>query len=511
MKFSRLALLAIIAFVLGVFFRLGNLGHKLYSHDEAYTSLHAAGYTGSEAIDGIWNSRIITRQDIQVFLQPGEEKDIRDTLSALARSQPHESPLYFVFAHYWTRLVDSSPAAMRGLAALLSLFAIPGMFYLSLELFKSQRTALLSVIFISLSPFSILFAQDARPYSLWSSITIVSSAMFLVAIRENKRVFWGLYTLSLAIGFYSHQLFVLVAIAHGCYLISFKELRVERRFLRYIASAFFSVLMFTPWLFQILTRWNQVVRGLDWVSSHIPWFQYLQRWAVIFASPFIDLQFGSGNIIPYLLRVPALLLIGFALFFLIRSTPQRVWVFLVLLIGITTFPFIFSDLLRGGILSIQGRYLIPVNMATIPVVAHLLSEKISVPRAALSIKWYAITAILLAAQIGSALNIFWAETWWTKKLSWNNPEIVHVLNQASNPLLVVYGMAPTDLGDVLALSSMVDEDVKFRLYQEPAIVDISGHFSDIYWFHQTYTTMTENEKRYQITEVVPGILWRIAD
>jgi uncharacterized membrane protein len=511
MKFSRLPLLAITVIALGMFFRLGNLGNKLYSHDEAYTLLHAAGNTGSDAINGIWDGRTITRDDIQVFLQPREEKGIFDTLSALARSQPHESPLFFIFAHYWMRLVGSSPAAMRGLSALLSLFAIPGMYYLSLELFKSQRTALLSAAFISLSPFSILFAQDARPYSLWASMTILSSVVFLTALRKNTRLVWGLYTLSLAIGFYSHQLFVLVAIAHACYFILMKELHTEGRFLRYITYSFFAVVFFTPWLFQILTRWNHVVRGLDWASTHISWFQYIQRWVLIFTSPFLDLQFTPRNIIPYLLRGPVLLLIGYALFFLIRSTPRRIWVFLLLLIGVTTIPFIFSDLLRGGIISIQGRYFIPVNMAMIPVVAHLFTEKLSLSCPKLPIKWYLFVTLLLAAQIGSAFNILWAKTWWTKSLSWNNPQIVQELNQASDPLLVVYGIAPTDLGDMLALSTMVDGDVKFRLYQTPAVVDLSGPFSDIYLFHKNYAKIIEGENSYKIKEVAPNILWRIAN
>ncbi len=122
-----------------------------------------------------------------------------------------------------------------------------------------------------------------------------------------------------------------------------------------------------------------------------------------------------------------------------------------------------------------------------------------------------ITALLLAAQVGSAFNILSAETWWTKNLSSNNPQIVQVLNQASNPLLIVYGMAPTDLGDVLALSSMVDRDVRFRLYQDPAVVDLSGYFSDIYWFHQTYDDFINSDsgKQFQAKEVIPYLLWSI--
>jgi len=117
----------------------------------------------------------------------------------------------------------------------------------------------------------------------------------------------------------------------------------------------------------------------------------------------------------------------------------------------------------------------------------------------------------LAAQIGSAFNIIWAENWWTKKHSWIDPQIGHALNQGSQPLLIVNGLWPTDLGDVLAISFMVNKDVKFMLFQTPTLVDLPKEFSNIYWFHQTYFDSIESEsgKQYQATEVVPYFLWRI--
>jgi uncharacterized membrane protein len=41
---SWIRVLLLTAFTLGVFFRLSGLGNKIYFHDEAYTSLYAAGY-----------------------------------------------------------------------------------------------------------------------------------------------------------------------------------------------------------------------------------------------------------------------------------------------------------------------------------------------------------------------------------------------------------------------------------------------------------------------------------
>ena len=511
MKISRFQLIVLTIFALGVIFRFSGLGNKIYSHDEAYTSLRAAGYTGSEAINAIWDGKVKTRDDIQLFLKPSGLKDVFDTISVVARSEPQLSPLYFIFAHYWMRWIGASPAAMRGLAALLSLFAIPGMYWLSLELFKSRRTALVSAALISLSPFGILFAQDARPYSLWASLALLSSAAFLAAIRKNKNFVWGIYSLSIIIGIYTHLMFALVVIAHGLYLVAVKESRLEGRFFRYLVASFLTLLAFTPWLYQIFIHWNNMIARIGWSNNEIPWLQYIQRWIMIFTSPFIDLYFSPRNIIPYILRLPVLLLMGYSVYFLVVKTPKRIWAFPLLLIGVSTLPFFLLDLFRGGILSTQGRYYVIDSVAIIPIIAFLLVDKLSVPRPNAQFKWYLITALLVAAQLGSAFNILWAETWWTKKLTWNDPQMGHVLNEASNPILIVDGLAPTDLGDILALSYEVDEDVEFMLYQKPTVVELPEDYTNIYWFHQTYKNLINSEsgKQYEATEVVPYLLWHI--
>jgi uncharacterized membrane protein len=512
MKLSRSQLILIAFFALGVYFRLSGLGNMIYSHDEAYTALRAAGYTGSEAIDTIWTGKEITRDDIQFFLRPNANKTAFDTLSVVAKSEPQLSPLYFLFAHYWMRIIGSSASAMRGLSALLSLFAIPGIYWLSLELFKSRKTALVSAVLISLSPFSILYAQDARPYSIWASLTLLSSAAFLAALRKNSKSAWVVYGLSVIVGLYSHQLFALVGMAHGLYLILVKEARQERSFSRYLIASSVAFLVFIPWFVQMFFHWDNMIARISWSNTEFPLSLYIQRWVMIFASPFIDLYFDQGNILPYILRLPVLILIGYALYFLVVSSPKPVWAFLLLLLGVTALPLFLSDLSRGGILSIQGRYLVSTNVLTLSVVSHLVVEKISSPGEKISHRrWYMITALLLVAQLGSAVNILLSETWWTKKLTLNDPQVAHVLNKDIRPLLIVYGLAPTDLGDILALSYSVDEDVQFKLYQEPAVVEPPIGFSNIYWYHRNYHDFTDShsERQYRAKEVVPLLLWRL--
>lgn len=506
-----LPILLLIAFSLGVFFRFNRIGYKNYSHDEAYTSLRAAGYTGGEVFASIWDGRSITTADIQKFLQPATDKNIFRTLSIIANYEPQTAPLFFLLAHYWMRLVGYTPAAMRSLALVFSLMCIPGMYWLSHELFQSQRTALLSTVIIALSPFHILYAQDARPYSLWALITILSSAALLRAMRKDQKLNWGIYALTLVIGMYSQQLFALVAVVHGIYFVSLRTTRWKHNYAGYLSASFLALIFYTSWLYQLIIHWEQAAKRTDWVNFQLPWYRYIQRWALIFTSPFIDLDFTSGNLIPYILRAVVIALVLCALVFLILHTSRQVWSFVLLMLIIPSGALIIPDIILGGIRSINGRYFVPVNIATILAVAYLLAIKLDHSSSSSQTKWKLITGLLLIAGFVSNVNISTAETWWNNELGRIRPEFIHVLNESDHALLIVSGHHPTNLGDILALSLEVDQDVRINLYQDPADIEFSTSHATVFWFPSTTNQVQEIslEKQLRVREVIQHTLWRI--
>src|SRR5207248_4961479 len=94
----------------------------------------------------------------------------------------------------------------------------PGLYWLCRELFGCSRTAWMAVALLAVSPFHVLYAQEAREYSLWTVAILLSSAALLRAARLQTRRTWWAYAASVALGLYSHTLFVLVAGAHGAYM-----------------------------------------------------------------------------------------------------------------------------------------------------------------------------------------------------------------------------------------------------------------------------------------------------
>ena len=121
---------------LGIFLRFVNIDHKVYWHDEVYTSIRISGYTGDEVGREIFTGKIIGIQKLQKYQQISSDKGLDDTIKALCE-HPEHPPLYYLIARLWIQLFGSSVATIRSLSAIISLLAFPCIYWLCRELFDS--------------------------------------------------------------------------------------------------------------------------------------------------------------------------------------------------------------------------------------------------------------------------------------------------------------------------------------------------------------------------------------
>lgn len=505
-------ILLFTALGLGVFFRVAGLGNKMYSHDEAYTSLYAAGYDKNDVVIGVRDGKDHTIEEIQQFLKPGRDKSISETLSSIF-SGPQQAPLFFLLAHYWIRLIGYTPAAMRGLAVLFGILSIPAMYWLSGELFQSRRAALLSTALFALSPFHILFAQDARYYSLWTLATLLSSAALLYAMRRNDTGAWLLYSLTLILGVYSHQLFILVALVHGSYFAALFLLHHRREYRGFLSACLLAFLACTPWLYVMIKYWDSAAGNMEWVNQQIPWHRYIQNWALIFSSPFIDLDLTSGNLIPYLLRALFLVLIGYSFVFLIMQGSKQEKLFLLLMAIIPAGAFIVPDMLLGGIRSVSGRYFVPVNIVTILVVAYFIVKRLDQSSPNTDVKWRAAIGLLMVTSIFSNLNSLQADTWWNKELGRVRPDFIREIDKEQALLIVSTGYHGNTIGDVLLLSLEVDADVHFRLLLTPESIEDIGNYDLVFWFPGSSKEVQRISEKdgLKVKHILADTLWQIEE
>ncbi len=102
--------------------------------------------------------------------------------------------LYYLLLRGWIRL-GSSEFAIRSLSVVAGVVAIPAIYLLGTRLFgpKAGRVA---ALLLSVHAFHIRYSQEARAYSLFMLLAILSSLLFLCSLDRPTRSNWAAYVLS---------------------------------------------------------------------------------------------------------------------------------------------------------------------------------------------------------------------------------------------------------------------------------------------------------------------------
>jgi uncharacterized membrane protein len=467
--------LIVLLIATGVVLRFVNLDRKVYWADEAYTSLRISGYTEREFIRTAFTGDRLTVAELQRYQHPTSAKTWGDAFRAFRGNAEH-SPLYFLLARVWVQFWGSSIATIRALSACISLLAFPALYWLCRELFASRPVTAVALAFLAISPLHILYAQEARQYSLWTVTTLFSGAALLWTLRTQTRRSWSVYALSIALGLYSHLLFALVAIAQAVYVAVQEKWRLSKVTLAYLLSTLAGVTLFLPWLIVAFLNLERIQKTTASLNLRNSLSHVFDRWFLNLNLVFVNQDLGSANLI--LVAIAAV-----ALWFLCSTAPRRTWLFVLLLVAVTSLPLAFPDLVMGGQRSLRVRYLIPCYLGVQIAIAYLLTT--------LSIHWRGwqqsigrvlLVALLVASLMGCLLSVD-AEVWWNKSRVRTSyfPGVARIINQANRPL-VVSDAVPID---ILSFSHELKPNVQLQLARIPGKIRIAENVKRLYLFNSS--------------------------
>jgi uncharacterized membrane protein len=482
--------LIIILLVIGIFFRFANLGGKVYWIDEAYTSLRMSGYTESEFIQQVADAQIRDTQYLQKFQRLNSEKTVVDTVKGLAVEEPQLAPLYFITTRFWLQLFGDSVAVTRSMSAFFSLLALPCMYWLCGELFDSSLTAWLAVSLLAVSPFQIVYAQEARSYSLFVLVILLSSAALLRGMRLKTNSSWAIYATTVAVGFYSHLLFALVALGHGIYVALSEKFRFNKNLIAYILASIAGFIAFLPWMIVYLQNSHQAGDKTGWQSADTSLTKLMINWVLNIARQFFDLGVYSNlprlySILSVPIILTLLIIVGYSIYWLLIHSQKRVWLFVMTLTCVTVATFLPADLILGGRRSIETRYMIPCYLGMQIAVAYLFGSKITSPQVTMQLQklWRLALAVVLSIGIVSCCLYLPADSWWNKDRSYINIPIARTVNSASRPLVVtdLWQYSVDSIGNLLGLSYRLDPQTKF-LVLPPKILKIPPDFNEIFLY-----------------------------
>jgi uncharacterized membrane protein len=504
--------LIVILLVAGVFFRFVNLGDKVYWHDETLTSLTISGYRWAEMIEQVFDGSEIGIEDLQKFQRTNPEKGLIDTVSSLAVDFPEHPPLYYAIAHLWNSFFGNSPAVTRSLSAFFSLFAFPSIYWLCLELFESSLVGWIAIAILAVSPFHMLYAQEAREYSLWTVAILLMSASLLRSLRVKNKSSWAIYATTVTLGLYTYPFSALVVIGHGIYVLISESFRITKTLIAFAIAAIAGFLAFAPWIIVILTNPGSLPAS-SWTSQKMAILSLIQIWIGNLSRIFFDLNLDSKSQLIYTVAptLLVLILIGYSLYFLCRTTSKNIWLFVLTLIVFNALSLILPDLILGGRRSSVSRYMLPSYLGIQLAVAYLINAKTSVLSFSRRM-WQIIVLVIISSGFISCAVSSQAETWWNKKNSHNNPQTARIINAATRPLLVSsnYNLNP---GELLSLSYLLDPKVRLLLVLDPNIPKLPDGFSDVFVFNPSkklrYTLVGDKKQKLEQVYPAQARLWRI--
>jgi uncharacterized membrane protein len=502
----------ILALLLGVLFRFINLDQKPYGNDEAATLLRLSGSRDKEVLDRFSDGHETSVVVLQQYQRLRPERGLMDTVYSL-ESEPQHVPAYFALARLWAQWFGTSATAIRSLPALMSLLLFPCLYWICRELFGSALTGWTAMALVAVSPLHVAYAQEARPYALFSVAIVLSSAVFLRAMRVHTTLSWGLYAATVAFGLYAYLLSGLVVIGHGIYVATLERFRVSKRLLAYVFASLLGLVAFAPWLLVVIRHRSAAEQTLAWQSGGTSLLSYVQSWAFDFGRVFFDLGEVSYTLdrldLLYLipLTVGLLSLPGYSLYFLCRYTPRRVWLFIVTLVGCTAFALVLTDLGFGRQMSVNSRYLMACYLGIQLAVSYFLAMQVSLsPIRLWRQRLGALTVLVLVlGGLVSCAVMSQADVWWTKLMSGaHNPSVARTINQARRPLVL-----SDDLVRLLSLSHLLEPKVTFRLsHQANPTITTTDRDVFVYAPSQALREALQDTHRVELVDR-HGKLWRL--
>lgn len=499
LRILKAVLLLIV--ILGLLFRLTNIEQKFYWDDEVLTSLRISGYTPPEVVQEVYNGQITSVADLEQYKYPNSEQDLTDTLQALM-AHPEHPPLFYLMERFWVQWFGNSVTVIRSLPILISFLTFPCLYWLCIELFESSLVGWVAMAIIAVSSLHVLYAQEAREYSLWTLTILLSNATLLRAMKLKTPLSWVGYTGTLILGLYSHLLFFLTMISQGIYVLGSEGWRLGKLGIRYGQTTLISLLVFVPWIGVIIHHRDQIQRTMSAVDRPEELSHLIDVWFRNANLAFFSADLGSFNVVPLIFAI-------YLLYFVDRYAPRKVRLFSLTLIGVTAAAIILPDLLLGGTRSTRLRYLTPCFLGLQITAAYFFSTQIRVIKTWKQRSWRIILILVLSTSIlGCLLDA-------QEQITWNKGDsnakhylyITQLINQAPQAL-VISDAVPTDRDPsairLLKLSYELEPEVSLLLTTSSDTLKVPDQFRNLFLFYPSEALLNFFNRRteYQPVQVI---------
>lgn len=514
MRLKWLIFFSLFILTLGILFRFSNLGAKFYWGDEVATSLVISGHTPTEIRQEIYNTDgPIGVQDLTKYQELTASNDWLDSVAFLAQDDPQHTPIYYVIARFWAQAFGTSPSIIRSLSVVISLLVFPCIYWLSGLLFEEKMVGWVAVLITAVSPFHLAYAQEARPYTLFIVITLMSCITLLRAMKSQTVFKWGAYVLSGTACLYTSLFGVFVLLAHAAYVLMLQGTKLTQKTINYLGSCCAIALLFSPWVFVILNNASEDNTAANWLARDTSLVEFLIELASSLTryTAYIFYKAGDSIVLDFAYLLIFILVI-YSFFYLYKKTPKSTWLFLFTLAIFTALPLILIDIFLGMKISTINRYLIPTYLGIQLSVSYFISTQIKTQDGSRNWRpkfWSAILALIVLLGIRSSVAYISTENVWNKG-GYTSVYMSEVINQSGAPVI----LSDVEPYKTIALANILRPEAKFYLLDDFEGLDwknLSQNFSDVFLWPNFENEMQANVPSVYRVEIGirPIPLWKM--
>jgi mannosyltransferase len=185
-------------------------------------------------------------------------------------------PLYYWTLKIWTGLFGSGELGMRSMSVFFAVATIVTMYFLARRLF-GRKIALISVLFLSVSPMLIRYADEARMYTM-AAFFVFSATYALVnatqASKDSRRRWWIVYGILVGLGMWTHYFTAFAWLAHWAWRawltyaknISLKTWWKQFFTKQWVLAYVIAVAVYIPWLYFMIKQLGVVQATGFWIG-----------------------------------------------------------------------------------------------------------------------------------------------------------------------------------------------------------------------------------------------------
>jgi uncharacterized membrane protein len=442
------ALVAICAIVmlLGAGLRFVGLDSKVFSNDEATTSVHVSGHTIAQFAQDTFDGKTRTAEQLLAYQRPDPTHGPRDVISSLAIEDPQHPPLYYLIEREWELGAGSSIAARRALSAVYGIFAIAAAVWLGIELW-SAATGLIMGALVAASPFALAYSQVAREYSLWLALTFAASALLIRAVRTQRTAWWAGYAACVVAGLYADALFAFVLIAHALAVPFVDPKAMRASLLRLGVVLFVAVLAYAPWIAALRVGYGHgTITNNSYLGAGIPLKLFALKWIFNIGTLFYDADYVAPKTV--VLALPGFAVLVAGAIACARALEKRTALSVVFFLAIVPLlALIVPDLLHHQQRSTASRYCVPVWVASYAMLGVGLTIALQGRRRMLRAGALAFVLFTAATGFGSFAVSSKHASWWVDGSAALVVPLAAAIDRAHDPLVIwhaTWGPGTTD-------------------------------------------------------------------